>query len=198
MKNLLKNKTFIIIAALLIILAICGVAIFFLSTHKTRPTVDDSLAKSSPAASTSGSAPTASGSAPAASGNPGDNAKSAIASSSPVAVTEPDNQSSIPTPDANGMVIYYFFATPQGGGKLTTNTHINGVKEGAACSLRLTSPSGVTSTKTGQTISANGSFYSCNFGAISGITEKGDWSAVLAVTSGGSSLSSNTKFTVSN
>jgi hypothetical protein len=123
---------------------------------------------------------------PGTPGNAGDAAKSdqgKNATPSPTPV--PTTVSGAPT-----ITVSDFNITPRSGGTaVVQNDVVSGVTSGA-CSLALTSPSDNPQIFTGQVTSA-GSYYSCSFGTITGISETGTWKASLSVTSGGSTGKAN-------
>lgn len=119
-------------------------------------------------------------------GNPGNSAKS---SQVPAATTQ--------TPTRGSITISDFNITPQSNGSVRVqNDQISGAASGS-CAITLTSPQGdQDQTVSGGQIVFAGSYYSCSFPPISGVTESGNWRATITVTSGGASGSKSESFGV--
>ena len=125
--------------------------------------------------------------------NAGDNAKSSVGSPAPAPSTSPVNT---PTPAATPLSVTHMTITPQGdsAGTIRVANTVTGTSS-ATCALTLTSPSAITRSVTGSLL-YSGSSYFCSFGSITGINEKGTYTARLTAATTSTSAYADTSFKV--
>jgi len=162
--------------AVLAVLLVGGLCVLAYTQFKSQKTASTAASKPTPAPG------------PGQPGNPGDEAKSAISAQSASSPT--------PAPNAGAAIAIQLF-TPESrsGGDAHVISQLAGATSGS-CTLTLTSPSGATSTFDGQ-IQWDGTYASCSFGTISGVSQSGTWKASLtAASSGKTSGNASTTFNV--
>ena len=178
-RNKLKTKTWWLIGAAAVVVAVAGVAAYAASRSGRHTTVTPQTADlASPTPTPSPGQP----------GNPGDTAKSPAGAVTPTPT---------PTPAAS-IVLSDFTVAARPGGQIHVTSQLTGATAGS-CTLALTSPSGQAQS-VGGTISWSGTYYFCTFNSTSTVTESGTWSARLTA-SGSAGQTSNaltTTFQVTN